>query len=222
MYRKSWMVAVSIFSFLLAACSLPNAQANPTATPPQALSPAGDYVSGLSEVSPDRIILVLVRNDNSGSGSCNFPVVEQAPLPFWYFSGALEISSSGSSGWLSDNNLIDVSGREIKGLGFFGFIESNDYSVGGGVHTEIYYIDQLPFVVSSISFVIHSALKDGTIIADVGGTVYQFKPNQSWVQSSSRKYENNPDCLLTNTSSITNYGLLDVGDVKFVDEPILP
>ncbi len=222
MRTKSWMVAVSIFSFLLAACSLPNVQATPTATPTQALSPAGDYVSGLSEIPPDRIILILVRNDNSGSGSCNFPVVEQAPLSFWYSSGMLEISSSGSSGWLTDKNLIDVNGQEIKDLGFFGIIDSNDISVGGGLHTEIYYIDQLPFVVASMWFILHSILKDGTIIAEVKGTVYQFKPNQSWVQASSWKYESNPDCLLTFHSGITNYGLLDVGDVKFVDDPILP
>ena len=222
MARFSANSAALLFVFLLAACSFPGIPTGPTVTPTQDLKPAVDYVSGVSEAPPGKVLLVLARSDNSGTGSCNFPVVEQVPLSFWYSSGTLEISYDGSSGWLSDQNLIDVRGQEIKGFGFFGLIDSNDISVGGGLHTEIYYIDQLPFVVSSMALVIHSVLKDGTIIAAVSGSVYQFKSSQSWVQASSWKYESNPDCLLTNHSSITNYGLLDIGDVKFVDDPILP
>lgn len=214
--------AALLFVFLLAACSLPSIPISPTATPTQALSPAGDYVSGLSEVPPDKILLVLARSNNSGTGNCNFPVVEQAPLSFWYSSGMLEISSDGSSGWLSDESLLDVKGQEIKSLGFFGYIQSNDYSVGGGVHDEIYYIDHLPYTVSSMSFLIHSIFKDGTIIASVGDDVYIFEPNQSWHRASTFPYDSQPECIYTNDFRVTNFGFLDAEDVEFTDAPILP
>jgi hypothetical protein len=92
----------------------------------------------LSELAPNEIIFVLVKSGNTGTDSCNFPVVEQAPLAFWYSSGTLEISSSGSSGWLTDTHLIDVYQPEISGLGLFGYLTSDDYTLGGGIHNEIY------------------------------------------------------------------------------------
>jgi hypothetical protein len=90
------------------------------------------------------------------------------------------------------------------------------------MHDEIYTIDKLPYEVPSLSFVIDSVLEDGTIIASVRGQAYQFKPEQSWKQTSSREYEVQPGCLLTTTLSITNYGIMNSSNVKFVDDPILP
>jgi len=222
MWMKTRCAAVSVLTFLLLACSQAADKISPSAAPTQALSLAAGYVSGSSEIPADHFLFILVKSESTGSGTCDFPVVEQAPLTFWYSSGALEINSSGSTGWQTDPNLVDVDGPEIKGLGFFGYLSSNDYSLGGGIHDEIYYIIGLPFDVPSMSFVIHSILKDGTVVAGVQEKVYQFEPGQSWVQVSTYKDERFPECQIKNTFSITNIGILDRSALKFSDEPIFP
>jgi hypothetical protein len=221
MSNRLQKITMCIFVPLLVACG--QAEEKPIPTPTQYLSPATDYVAGLSEIPPDNIIFVLLKDENSGTGGCNFPpAAEQAPLAFRYSSNTLDISSSGSSGWLSDRTLMDVNGQEIIGLGFFGYITSNDWSLGGNVHDEIYYIDKLPFEIQSLSIIVYSVLSDGTIIASVKGQVYQFRPNQSWLQTSSSEYEGQPGCHTTNASSLTNIGLMNRNNVRFVDEVILP
>jgi len=117
---------------------------------------------------------------------------------------------------------MDVHQPEIIGLGFFGYHSSSDYSLGGGIHNEIYYIDGLTYEVPSLSFVIYSVLNDGTMVAGVGDQVYQFEANQSWIEVSSHREERQPDCQITSSFSITNYGFLNRSDVKFVNEAILP
>ena len=211
-------VITLIFFPLLVACS--QVEDKPIPTPTQYLSLADGYVAGLSELPSDHIIFILVKSENNGTGSCNFPVVEQAPLSFRFTAGILEIA--GSSKWLSDKNLVPVQQKEIKCFGFFGYYSANDISLGGGVHNEIHYIYELPFKVTSLSFEIYSLLKDGTIVAGVEGTVYRFEPNQSWAGVSSHEIEGTSDCQVTNSFSITNYGLLNVRDVKFTDEILLP
>jgi hypothetical protein len=222
MYTKLRKAALSILTLFLVACSQVEVKTTPPATPTQAVSPATDYVVGFSELPPDKLLFVLVKSESSGSGICDFPVVEQGLLSFRYASGTLEISLQGSATWLTGSHLTDVRQPEIIGLGFFGYLASNDYSVGGGTHNEIYYIDELPYAVPSLSFVIHSVLKDGTIVAGVRDQVYQFEPNQSWREVSSHREEKQPDCQIKSTFSITNYGYLKRSDVKFVDEAILP
>jgi hypothetical protein len=218
--------AALFFGFILMSCTpTTNIVSTETIIPAtmstQSLDLATDYVAGLSELTPDDLLFVVVKSNRSGSGTCNLPVVEQAPLAFWYSSNTLEISSFGSSGRLSDNALIPVTEPKINGLGFFGYIISNDYALGGGTHAEIYYIDKLPYKVSHLELVIYSALKDGTLVAGVEGQVYKLEPYQSWVKISSHEYPEQPDCQMTNNMSITNYGSLNSSDVKFVDEPIL-
>jgi hypothetical protein len=222
MCSKSWKVAILISAVCLLACSPVEVKTYPSPTPTQSLNLASNYVAGLSELPSDHLLFVLAKSENSGAGICNFPVVEQTPLAFRYSSGVLEISSSGSTGWLSDDSLLDVYQPKIMGLGFFGYLTSDNSSLGGGIHDEIYYVDQLPYRVSSFSLVIYSVLKDGTIVAGIDDQVYQVEPNQHWIQVSSYAPEEQPDCQIANVFSIANYGILKRSDVKFVDEPILP
>lgn len=221
MRSKPWKVVILVLAVLLPACSPVELNTHPSSTPTQSLRAVSNYVAGLSELPSDSLLFVLAKSENSGAGICNFPVVEAAPLAFRYSSGVLEISSSGSMGWLSDDRLLDVNQPKIMGLGFFGYFTSDNSSLGGGIHDEIYYVDQLPYQVASFSFVIYSALKDGTIVAGIGEQVYQIEPNQSWSQVSSYTPEGQPDCQISNVFTITNYGILKQNDVKFVDEPIL-
>jgi hypothetical protein len=221
MRSKSWKVVILVLVVFLFACSPVELNTHPSPTPTQSLRTVSNYIAGLSEIPSDSLLFVMAKSDNSGAGICNFPVVEAAPLAFRYASGVLEISSAGSIGWLSDDRLLDVYQPKIMGLGFFGYLTSDSSSLGGGVHDEIYYVDQLPYQVASFSFVIYSVLKDGTIVAGINEQVYQVEPNHSWSQVSSYVYEGQPDCQITNVFTITNYGILKRNDVKFVDEPIL-
>jgi hypothetical protein len=222
MHTKLWKAALSILTLFLASCSQAEVKTTPPATPTQSVSPATDYVVGFSELPPDKFLFVLAKSESTGSGNCDFPVVEQGRLAFRHSSGTLEISLEGSAPWLTGTRLMDVHQPEIIGLGFFGYHSSSDYSLGGGIHNEIYYIDALTYKVPSLSFVIYSVLKDGTMVAGVRDEVYQFEPNQSWRAVSSHREDRQPDCQITSTFSITNYGFLNKSDVKFVDEAILP
>lgn len=222
MYTTLRKAALSILALFLVACSQVEGKTTPRATPTQSVSPATDYVVGFSELPPDKFLFVLAKSESTGSGLCDFPVVEQGLLAFRYASGALEISLEGSATWLTGSHLMDVHQPEITGLGFFGYHSSSDSSLGGGTHNEIYYIDEMTYEVPSLSFAIYSVLKDGTMVAGVRDQVYQFEPNQSWREVSSHRDERQPDCQITSTFSITNYGFLKRSDVKFVDEAILP
>jgi hypothetical protein len=222
MHTKLRKAALSILTLFLVACSQAEVKTIPSATPTQSVSPATDYVVGFSELPSDKFLFVLAKSESAGSGICDFPPVEQGLLAFRYASGTLEISLEGSATWLTGSQLMDVHQPEMIGLGFFGYHTSSDYSLGGGIHNEIYYIDQLTYEVPSLSFVIYSVLKDGTMVAGVRDQVYQFEPNQSWREVSSHREERHPDCQITSTFSITNYGFLKRSDVKFVEEAILP
>jgi hypothetical protein len=214
--------SLSILILFLVACSQAEVRTTPPATPTQSVSPATDYVVGFSELPPDKILFVLANSESTGAGLCDFPVVEQGLLAFRYSSSTLEISLQGSATWLTGSHLMDVHQPEIIGLGFFGYHSSSDYSLGGGIHNEIYYIDGLTYEVPSLSFVVYSVLNDGTMVAGVGDQVYQFEANQSWIEVSSHREERQPDCQITSSFSITNYGFLNRSDVKFVNEAILP
>ena len=222
MQIKPWKITLLAIPFILLACAQLDASPVPPATPTQSVRAVTDFDSGISEIPPEQLIFVLVKNHSSGSGSCDFPVVEQSPLAFKVSSRILTIDSAGSSSWLSDENLVPVTQPEIVGLGYFGFYTSRDYSLGGGINNALYLLDQLPYSVSSFSLVIYSVLKDGSIVAGVKDQVYQFEPGQSWVEVSTINNDSQPDCRITSTLSITNYGLLQSSDIKFEDDPILP
>jgi hypothetical protein len=101
------------FDPFLVACSQTEVKTNPPATATQALSPATDYVAGLSELPPDKILFVLVKSENSGSGICDFPPVEQGLLAFRYSSGTLEIALDGSPTWLTGSRLMDCVNQKL-------------------------------------------------------------------------------------------------------------
>jgi len=79
--------------------------------------------------------------------------------------------------------------------------------MGGGASSSLTVIESLPANPKKSIFTIFSAAADGTIVIQIGSQVYLMKPGERWIQYS----QSQPDefCHLLDTSTFTNYGLLD-------------
>jgi hypothetical protein len=109
-------------------------------------------------------------------------------------------------------------GRGIRNLapppmGFFGHGESHHGAMGGGVSSQLYTIEALPYVTPPHEqTVIHSVDAQGAIVAEIQGSTYLIEPGRSWI----RRVEDDPtpECHTITTYRLTNYGLLDKDPVE--------
>jgi len=195
---------------LLAACA-PVATLTPpaalTATPVNVpptptLRPADDFVAGINEVPPGKVLFVEYWRISDGIGNC--PGAAMIDFPgYRYSAGELEAHTgvSGSTGEL-----------DAGVIGIMGVGDSNRGAMGGGISSELIAIQSLPYPIEHQLGTLHSIYSQGEIVVDIWGQAYWLEPGQSWVL----QVEGDPssECHTVSTYRFTNYGLLDEGSVK--------
>lgn len=197
---------LSPIALLLAACAAgpqePSAPptalptSTPTVAPTATLRPAVDFVSGENAVPDGEYLFVedFTVNDGvstSDTGLCPYGAMIDFP-GYSHADGGLSIYG----GIAEDEGLI----------GFAGYGMANQGAMGGGVSSQLVPIQGLPFAFPSGSPIIHSAYSDGTIVAEIGGSVFLLAPGEAWVA----RWEGDPspDCHAVSVTRFTNFGLL--------------
>ena len=174
--------------------------------PTPALELAGAYTLGQNDIPPGKYLAVQAWSDsngNSSNGTC--PYAAMVDFPMYEMRGD-RLQSFVDPNWeytAENPGPPDFS----KAVGFFGYGFSNSGDMGGGASSSLTAFFSLPANPKQSIFTIFSAAADGTIVVEIGAQVYRLKPGQQWVQYT----ESQPDefCHLLDTSTFTNYGLLD-------------
>ncbi len=209
---KPLTIATAVVISLLAPRCAQNALPVATTEPPAGLAatlvpstptvrPAPPYTDGKSEVPPGHFLFVQFSTIADGkSVSGNFcPGAGIGDFPNYRYDGH---SLSGSlEGEVGDST-----------LGFFGSVISATGAMGGGGSMLLYPMQALPYS-DNHGIVIHSIDPGGAAVIEIRGNSYLLEPGQSWVQL--QESDPTADCHVTVRYALTNYGLLDAGQLRF-------
>jgi hypothetical protein len=213
-----------LIAVLLAACSAAGEEMTPTATstatalfeipPTPALELAAAYIPGQNDIPAGKYLAVESWSNSDGrsqTGICPYAAMMDMPM---YGMNSTKLESFVQPEWDYSADEPDFS----KAVGFFGMGSSNSGDMGGGASSRLTVIQSLPTSGEHSIFVIQSAAADGTIVVQIGGQAYRFKPGQSWVQNTESQPDEN--CHLLDTSRFTNYGLLDGSQITLGGTPL--
>ena len=196
--------------------AIPLFELNPT----PALELASAYTPGQNDIPPGKYLVVEAWSDsngNSSNGICPYAALMDMPM---YGMRGNELQSYMEPNW--EYNAENPGTPDFsKAVGFLGYGYSYSGDMGGGASSDLTAFFSLPANPKQSIFTIYSATADGTIVVGIGAQVYRLKPGQQWVQYT----ESQPDefCHLLDTSTFTNYGLLDGSQITLGSTiPLVP
>jgi hypothetical protein len=183
------------------------------ATP--SLERAVNFEKGISKIPEGYYMFIELRGRSVCSDECN--CAPEARPPLYEFTSAgelwievdLGVTSTGES-WIER----DLEGRPTLSSPIVGFFVDDDDSGLGQVHV----VNTLPFTLepgdTSIA-TIYSVEADGTAVVEVYGEIYFIKPGQSWTDSGDWRREPPPECHISYSKSLTNFGLYSQMQIRF-------
>jgi hypothetical protein len=225
MKTKTLLTAI-VLSIILAACVPMSTPVVTTITPEStataapilatpSLEHAVNFEKGTSKIPEGYYIFIELRGRNVCSDECNCAPEARPPLyeftsagELWIKEG-LGVTSTGES-WLER----DLEGRLTLSSPIVGFFVDDEDSGFGQVHV----VNTLPFTLEpsdpSIA-TIYSVEADGTAVVEIYGETYFIKPGQSWTDSGDWRREPPPECRISYSKSLTNFGLYSQTQIRF-------
>ena len=204
---RSLAIALLAGLLLLAGCQ--TTRTEPSASPPEGsavavaptpeLAPAVEFADGVLDIPAGQALFVEYLTVVSGEGSCDFLAID---FPEYSFrSGRL----TGSV----ENSVADPSCMLL------GEMARRTGTAGTGMAGTLAAIDSLPYPITG-GLVLRAVTAEGALVLDVDGQPYWLNPGDSWQKT---REDRTGDCRETQTSIVTNYGLLlhDNIELKYRD-----
>lgn len=164
--RRKLILVLIVFGMVLASC------ANTIPAPTSGLVSGVDYVEGVSEVPPDKYLLVELKTEITPCG--RWPILMDFPY-YGYQNGLL-------SGLVSYPDEYDP---ENPIIGYFGQYQTP--TVGSGSYSGLTAFQSLPFQHLYLPVTILSIDSEGIIATEVDGSVLELEPGESWAYRTREK-----------------------------------
>lgn len=195
-----------LFFLTLQGCS--SVPATPT------LERAVDFEKGVSNIPEDQFFFFEYRSRSDCSVECHCAAAE-APAPIYEITpdGELWIERELGFNLTGEPWLVtDAQGDQSLSGPIMGFFVMNEW--GGQIHV----VDALPFsaIPSDTTIAtVYSVDADGTAIMEIFGETYYLKPGQSWTDSGEVQQGVPLGCHTSYSTSVTNYGLFSLSQLRF-------